>query len=148
MSKGLLPWWSDRAPVTGDDRNCSRENNDPMRPERQIEKHAKECSFFSLLKFNVSLIIVPQKVVLHMSFIECDTQFTSKQDTVVFLFQRNPYSLPEPVHNTLQRLIHDVLSDKEKHRNYNITQGQYKHQRGQFSMSQRTDSHADTAHDC
>lgn len=36
-------------------------------------------------------------------------QYTSKQDTVIFLFQRNPHSLPEQVHNTLQRLIHDIL---------------------------------------
>lgn len=35
MSRGRLPCWSDRAPVMGDDRNCSRENSDPIRPERR-----------------------------------------------------------------------------------------------------------------
>lgn len=33
MSRGRLPWQSDRAPVIGDDRNCSSENSDPIRPE-------------------------------------------------------------------------------------------------------------------
>lgn len=47
MSKGRLPCWSDRAPVIGDDRNCSRENSDPIKPERQIQEHANECDFFA-----------------------------------------------------------------------------------------------------
>lgn len=53
MSKGRLPWWSDRAPVIGDDRNCSRENSDPIRPKMQIEEQENECSFFALLRVYV-----------------------------------------------------------------------------------------------
>lgn len=34
ISRGRRPYESDRAPVTGDARNCSRENSEPIRPVR------------------------------------------------------------------------------------------------------------------
>lgn len=70
---------------------------------------------------------------------------TSKQDSVVFLLQGNPHGLPEPVHNTLQRLIHGILHKDHKHRENTASRGESKHEQGgQLSMSQ----HKETAHEC
>lgn len=103
MSSGRLPCRSERAPVTGEARNCSSENSEPIRPEESGGGGGSAASSASHGP------ITGKK----MEAREVDR--TSEQHAVVFLLQRNPQRLPENVYRTLQSVIHAILQHRKDH---------------------------------
>lgn len=92
MSSGRLPCWSERAPVTGEARNCSSENSEPIRPEKSGAIRGSAA--------HVASQWGPRMWAAN---------HTSEQHAVVFLLKRNPHGLPEEVYRTLQSVIHAIL---------------------------------------
>lgn len=144
-SMGRLPCRSERAPVKGDIRNCSRENSDPIRPENGW---ACEWACFSC--------IVTILLLIDYSMPKCWTPndlrrrwnqwIVPPNRTVLYFFSRG---IPTASLNQSTTLCRDwytasciKATNTEKIQHHG---GESKHEQwGQFSMSQ----HTETAHEC